>query len=162
MTTFAFLIDALDDSTHITRTAEHEKSLRELHEKLEKLADVLLSNEFPCPICYRTNVPAEQRGIITLSWDHETDDMGYKVSSWPVFSSTCEDVERVPYTVRGSRIANSWDRGRFPRNHGEQLNHAIEDGDTATEVDYTLGAAQERRRIRELLVIGEMRGSWFD
>jgi hypothetical protein len=140
------------------------EKLNELSAKIQELYAVLMSNTYPCPICARYVQPVESRGIVTLDWDHECDDMGYKVSSWPVFSSTCEDAEREPYTRRGSVVYRypmiKTDSGNYPRNHGEQLNRTIEDDGSASEVDYILGSAQERRRLRELLGIGEPDSNW--
>lgn len=143
-----------------------ESPLRAIEDRLVLLRDYLSSNEYPCPICVSRGLlrtHPEEVGTVTLEWDHECDDMGYKVSSWPVFVSTCQDEERTPYTRRGSVRPTGMGYYRtpeYPRNHGEQLNRMIEDDGSSEAVNYILGSAQERRRLRDLLGIGEPDNNW--
>lgn len=157
MTLFATLQQSLLAATTVPY-AINVDHMTELRTRLDALYTTLRSNEYPCPICHRSNSMQSQEtiGTVTLDWDHEYVD-GYAVSSWPVFSSTCEDAEREPETRRGaSRRYSVFDR-KFPRNHGEQLTDSVENEEQLSHVDYILGSAQERRRLRALLGIPDPR-----
>lgn len=119
--------------------------------QLAHVANAAKSDEYPCPICQYHRAP--NPGMIRLTWDHEVDDMGYKVSSWPIFEGSCEDPEREPFTVRGMKRYEV-----VERNHADQLNHMCDDdGHAQEEISLLLGAAQERRRLRLLLGIEQDR-----
>lgn len=155
---FSTLLSSLHASLDVpfTRNVEH---MSNLVDRLDLLYAVLRSNSYPCPICYISNSAQspETIGTISLDWDHETDDMGYKVNSWPVFTSECEDPEREAETRRGNYIHFSVIPKRNPRNHAEQLNDIVENEGYSSDIEVILGAAQERRRLRVLLGIPDLR-----
>jgi hypothetical protein len=87
-------------------------------------------------------------GILTLSWDVEYDEY-YPISATPYLTGDCEDEHPSFGMVRprsGYRIGKM-----LPFNHAEQINEMMEDGGQPEEIGYILGAAQERRRLLEML-----------
>jgi hypothetical protein len=124
--------------------------LGDLKDKLELLTKILKSDTFPCPICSRRTRDTEKIGILTLSWDIEYDDY-YPVSSEPVILGTCED-EITGFGIIRPHSPRYLGK-QLPFNHAEQINEMMGDDMVCEEMAYILGAAQERRRICELLGI---------
>jgi hypothetical protein len=118
--------------------------------KLTILSAFLESSEYPCPICIYHGKRGADVGKVKLLWDVEYDDY-YPISAVPHFESTCED----PSIVFGEiRVNSGFGYARLPYNHAEQMNLSLEDGGEGdSNANTILGAAQERRRIAEMLGI---------
>ena len=131
---------------------EMKDLLLDLQAKLTILSTVLESSEYPCPIC--SHYGRENPGTVKLCWDIEYEDY-YPIYALPYFESTCKDPDPKFGEVRqriGWRIDGSVPM--LPFNHGEQMSRTLADGgDADLNASNILGAAQERRRIAEMLGI---------
>lgn len=110
----------------------------------DKIKESLTSDRYPCPICARTRNP--QMGQLRVWLDGECDDMGYKVSSWPVFEGECADPPPDALSVHILKRVR-------PRNHADQLNATMDDDHygESEEIARLMGQMFERQRIKALL-----------
>jgi hypothetical protein len=130
--------------------AESEEFLGRTIASLKMLGTILQSSEYPCPICASRTKDPEKIGVLTLHWDVEYDEY-YPVSTIPYLTGTCADEHHSFGMVRPrSHIGIG---SMLPFNHAEQINEQIDIDGRPEELGYILGAAQERRRLCEMLGI---------
>jgi hypothetical protein len=117
---------------------------------LTMLGAVLKSEDYPCPICASRTRDPEKIGVLTLHWDMEYDEY-YPLSTTPYLTGTCADE---PHSFGMIRPRSNAGMGTMlPFNHAEQINEQIDIDGRPEELGYILGAAQERRRLCEMLGI---------
>lgn len=113
--------------------------------KLEVMLVQITSHKYECPRCIYMGRRGDDVGQLTLDFDIESDDMGYRVSSWPYLTGTCED----PPLPEGFTVS-LYDR-TTPRSHAMAINRECEDGTLSSDMERVLGTHVERKRLREVL-----------
>ena len=59
-------------------------------ERIAKAVEVTCSDEYRCPGTDHKKAHGVCDEPIRLWWDHEHDDMGYRVASWPMIDGRCK------------------------------------------------------------------------